>query len=137
MSRLRHRPSPFPLSQLLRPFLQSALLWAPKNFFPFSTPQLNRPFLHCDLPKQTSFPFPPHSYSGLFCIAINPYKLLPVYTQIARDFYVNKRRSEAPPHLYSIADGAYQNMRLGKNWGYPYAILLSLSLLPFVVRLSN
>merc|ERR1711970_1084711 len=53
--------------------------------------------------------------SGLFCIAINPYKLLPVYTQIARDFYVNKRRSEAPPHLYSIADGAYQNMRLERK----------------------
>jgi len=57
-----------------------------------------------------------YTYSGLFCICINPYKWLMVYTQIMRDFYRNKRRNEAPPHLYAIADGALQFLEMeGKN----------------------
>ena len=55
-----------------------------------------------------------YTYSGLFCICINPYKWLNVYTQIMRDFYRNKRRNEAPPHLYAIADGALQFLELGE-----------------------
>jgi len=53
-----------------------------------------------------------YTYSGLFCICINPYKWLMVYTQIMRDFYRNKRRNEAPPHLYAIADGALQFLEM-------------------------
>merc|ERR1712121_347291 len=47
-----------------------------------------------------------------FCICINPYKWLMVYTQIMRDYYRNKRRNEAPPHLYAIADGALQLLEM-------------------------
>jgi len=53
-----------------------------------------------------------YTYSGLFCICINPYKWLMVYTQIMRDHYRNKRRNEAPPHLYAIADGALQFLEM-------------------------
>jgi len=53
-----------------------------------------------------------YTYSGLFCICINPYKWLMVYTPIMRDFYRNKRRNEAPPHLYAIADGALQFLEM-------------------------
>ena len=56
-----------------------------------------------------------YTYSGLFCICINPYKWLMVYTQVMRDFYRNKRRNEAPPHLYAIADGALQFLEMGKS----------------------
>merc|ERR1719244_609061 len=35
-----------------------------------------------------------------------------VYTQIMRDYYRNKRRNEAPPHLYAIADGALQFLEM-------------------------
>ena len=59
-----------------------------------------------------------YTYSGLFCICINPYKWLNVYTQIMRDFYRNKRRNEAPPHLYAIADGALQFLELGESCWY-------------------
>ena len=38
-----------------------------------------------------------------------------VYTQVMRDYYRNKRRNEAPPHLYAIADGALQLMEMGKR----------------------
>merc|ERR1712042_366130 len=53
-----------------------------------------------------------YTYSGLFCVCINPYKWLNVYTPIMRDFYRNKRRNEAPPHLYAIADGALQLLEM-------------------------
>merc|ERR1712061_627080 len=57
-----------------------------------------------------------YTYSGLFCICINPYKWLMVYTPIMRAFYRNKRRNEAPPHLYAVADGALQLLEMeGKH----------------------
>ena len=37
-----------------------------------------------------------------------------VYTPIMRAFYRNKRRNEAPPHLYAVADGALQLLEMGK-----------------------
>merc|ERR1712121_581975 len=55
-----------------------------------------------------------YTYSGLFCICINPYKWLMVYTPIMRAHYRNRRRNEAPPHLYAVADGALQLLEMGQ-----------------------
>ncbi|CAK6951934.1 myosin-6-like [Scomber scombrus] len=51
-----------------------------------------------------------YTYSGLFCVTVNPYKWLPVYDQIVVNAYRGKKRTEAPPHIYSISDNAYQYM---------------------------
>uniref|UniRef100_A0A8C4Z0T7 Myosin-7-like n=1 Tax=Gadus morhua TaxID=8049 RepID=A0A8C4Z0T7_GADMO len=51
-----------------------------------------------------------YTYSGLFCVTVNPYKWLPVYDQKVVDAYRGKKRSEAPPHIFSISDNAYQYM---------------------------
>uniref|UniRef100_A0A8C1PZR2 Myosin heavy chain 7 n=1 Tax=Cyprinus carpio TaxID=7962 RepID=A0A8C1PZR2_CYPCA len=51
-----------------------------------------------------------YTYSGLFCVTINPYKWLPVYNQEVVLAYTGKKRSEAPPHISSISDNAYQYM---------------------------
>ncbi|XP_062376914.1 myosin-7-like [Sardina pilchardus] len=51
-----------------------------------------------------------YTYSGLFCVTVNPYKWLPVYNQEVVEAYRGKKRSEAPPHIFSISDNAYQYM---------------------------
>ena len=50
------------------------------------------------------------TYSGLFCVAVNPYKRFPIYTETVIRMYINKRRNEVSPHIFAIADGAYQSM---------------------------
>merc|ERR1719433_1380270 len=51
-----------------------------------------------------------YTYSGLFCIVVNPYKRYPIYTNTVVKMYLGKRRNEVPPHLFAISDGAYQQM---------------------------
>uniref|UniRef100_A0A8C6UQP9 Myosin, heavy chain 6, cardiac muscle, alpha n=1 Tax=Neogobius melanostomus TaxID=47308 RepID=A0A8C6UQP9_9GOBI len=51
-----------------------------------------------------------YTYSGLFCVTVNPYKWLPVYDSEVVSAYRGKKRTEAPPHIFSISDNAYQYM---------------------------
>ncbi|XP_030262986.1 myosin heavy chain, fast skeletal muscle-like [Sparus aurata] len=51
-----------------------------------------------------------YTYSGLFCVVVNPYKWLPVYDSVCVAAYRGKKRIEAPPHIFSISDNGYQFM---------------------------
>lgn len=46
-------------------------------------------------------------------MVVNPYKMLPIYSEKIIDMYKGKKRHEVPPHIYSIADNAYRNMMQG------------------------
>merc|ERR1719270_1569742 len=52
-----------------------------------------------------------YTYSGLFCIVVNPYKRYPIYTPTVVKMYLGKRRNEVPPHLWAITETAYANMK--------------------------
>jgi myosin heavy subunit len=43
-------------------------------------------------------------------VAINPYRSLPIYSSEIIRSYRRKRRGELPPHIYAIADNAFNDM---------------------------
>ncbi|KAI5186632.1 myosin heavy chain 9/10/11/14 [Nematocida homosporus] len=64
-----------------------------------------------------------YTYSGLFLVAINPYKDLSVYTKEFIDRYSSVyKREDAPPHIYAVASEAYYLMR---NSQRPQTILIT------------
>ncbi|KAL1004972.1 hypothetical protein UPYG_G00052860 [Umbra pygmaea] len=56
-----------------------------------------------------------YTYSGLFCTTVNPYKWLPVYDMEVVNAYRGKKRMEAPPHIFSVSDNAFQFMLIDKE----------------------
>jgi len=56
-----------------------------------------------------------YTYSGLFCATVNPYKWLPVYDMEVVNAYRGKKRMEAPPHIFSVSDNAFQFMQIDRE----------------------
>ena len=50
------------------------------------------------------------TYSGLFCVVVNPYKKLPIYSEKVIDLYKGKKRHEVPPHVFAVTESAYRSM---------------------------
>ena len=51
-----------------------------------------------------------YTYSGLFCVVINPYKQLPIYGTSHMERYKGRKRHEIEPHVYAVTDNAYRDM---------------------------
>ena len=50
------------------------------------------------------------TYSGLFCVVVNPYKKLPIYSEKVIELYKGKKRHEVPPHVFAVTESAYRSM---------------------------
>ncbi|KAL5477102.1 hypothetical protein EMCRGX_G023847 [Ephydatia muelleri] len=63
-----------------------------------------------------------YTYIGSVVVSINPYKPLGIYTQEAMEEYRGVNLYELPPHIFAVADAAYQSMR---NEGVNQCVLIS------------
>ncbi|EIN13905.1 myosin class I heavy chain [Punctularia strigosozonata HHB-11173 SS5] len=52
-----------------------------------------------------------YTYIGPVLISVNPFRDLGIYTDEVLQRYRGKNRLEVPPHVFSIAEGAYYNMK--------------------------
>ena len=55
-----------------------------------------------------------YTYIGSILISINPFHYFPIYNPKYVQLYQGKKLHELPPHIFAIADAAYQNMQASK-----------------------
>ncbi|PIC32740.1 hypothetical protein B9Z55_012963 [Caenorhabditis nigoni] len=52
-----------------------------------------------------------HTYCGLFCVVINPWRTIPIYSDDVKQLY--QHRNDLPPHVYSVAQNAFHGILKG------------------------
>ncbi|KAL3084116.1 hypothetical protein niasHT_033220 [Heterodera trifolii] len=57
-----------------------------------------------------------HTYSALFCVVVNPWcPLVPLYSAQMRSLYANANGATLPPHIFAIAQSAFEGVSDGTS----------------------
>lgn len=44
-------------------------------------------------------------------VAVNPYEILPIYTNALIREYRDRKLGELPPHIFAVSDSSYRDMK--------------------------
>jgi len=56
-----------------------------------------------------------YTFTGSILVSVNPFKILPIYTQEIVQKYVGQRLGFLPPHIFAIAEATYFRMKEDKR----------------------